>query len=401
MRPAGLSSLELAAPVRREVLVGSPPARSRQRLVLPSVDDSAAQVRVARRVRPAALEPGEAVIASRDQAFTPGAIRASGKPALLAYAGIHAGEIDGKDAGLMLLRDLAFGKPQALLDRAHFLFVPVFNVDGHERISAWNRPNQRGPVHQGWRTTAQNRNLNRDYMKADTPEMQAMLRLLNEWAPALQLDLHVTDGADFEPDISLQVEPINQGAPSLRASGVAMRDQLIDKLAAQGHLPLPFYPDFATTDDPSSGFVLTVSGYIINRERIEISPRFLGMVKWIGVKKGDTVKKDDVIVQLDDAEQRARLLEIEGQLANAEVAVEQAKNGFCSRLARSMKSSEAPRNSSSTVSILFLVSGPVSSHFCLPHFPKRGSSPGVSVVVATHFRTPRGPYLALNVGSFG
>ncbi|MGV3532443.1 MAG: efflux RND transporter periplasmic adaptor subunit, partial [Chthoniobacteraceae bacterium] len=87
----------------------------------------------------------------------------------------------------------------------------------------------------------------------------------------------------------------------------------------------PPAPKAAAPAPDASGFVLTVSGYIVNRERIEISPRFLGMVKWIGVKKGDTVKKDDVIVQLDDAEQRARLLEIEGQLTNAEVAVEQAK----------------------------------------------------------------------------
>ncbi len=71
--------------------------------------------------------------------------------------------------------------------------IPIFNADGHERASEWNRPNQRGPAHQGWRTTAQNRNLNRDYMKADTTEMRAMLRLLNEWAPSLYLDLHVTD----------------------------------------------------------------------------------------------------------------------------------------------------------------------------------------------------------------
>ena len=78
-----------------------------------------------------------------------------------------------------------------------------------------------------------------------------------------------------------------------------------------------------------------------------------------------------------------------------------AKNGFLSRLARSMKSRDAATNSSSTVSMRFFVSGPVSSHFCLPHLPKRGSSPGVSVAVATHFRTPRGPYFALKVGSLG
>src|ERR1051325_6682897 len=71
--------------------------------------------------------------------------------------------------------------------------------------------------------------------------------------------------------------------------------------------------------------VLTVSGYIVNRERIEISPRFLGIVKWIGVKKGDAVTNNQVVVLLDDAEQKARLLEAEAQLANAKVALEKAE----------------------------------------------------------------------------
>ena len=66
---------------------------------------------------------------------------------------------------------------------------------------------------------------------------------------------------------------------------------------------------------------LTVSGYIINRERIEISPRFLGVVKWIGVKKGDAVTNGQVVVRLDDAEYRARLNEAEGRVANAKVSV--------------------------------------------------------------------------------
>ena len=74
--------------------------------------------------------------------------------------------------------------------------------------------------------------------------------------------------------------------------------------------------------------VLTVSGYIVNRERIEVSPRMMGQVAWIGVKKGDRVKKDEVIVRLDDAEQRARMLEIEGQFAGAKVAREKARLAY-------------------------------------------------------------------------
>jgi len=73
------------------------------------------------------------------------------------------------------------------------------------------------------------------------------------------------------------------------------------------------------------GTVLTVSGYIVNRERIELSPRFIGVVKWIGVRKGDRVSKDQVVVRLDDAEQRARVQEAEGRWANTKVGVNKAE----------------------------------------------------------------------------
>jgi Zinc carboxypeptidase len=198
-------------------------------------------------------------------------------PVLMIQGGIHPGESDGKDAGFMTLREILRGSlAPKVLERIAILFVPAFNVDGHERFGRWNRPNQNGPEEMGWRTTAQNLNLNRDYMKADAPETQAMLGLLREWDPIVCADIHVTDGADFEPDISLQAEPINQGDPQLFESGRGLRDELIDKLAAQGSLPLPFYPDLAKTDDPASGFLLTVysprfsTGYFPQRNRFTV-----------------------------------------------------------------------------------------------------------------------------------
>ena len=198
-------------------------------------------------------------------------------PVLMIQAGIHPGESDGKDAGFIALRELLEGTAApGVLDRIAILFVPAFNVDGHERFARWNRPNQRGPEETGWRATAQNLNLNRDYMKAEAPEMRALLALVREWDPLVCADLHVTDGADFEPDISLQAEPINQGDPDLYASGRELRDALIDKLTAQGSLALPFYPDLAVTDDPSSGFLLTVysprfsTGYFPQRNRFTV-----------------------------------------------------------------------------------------------------------------------------------
>jgi murein tripeptide amidase MpaA len=198
-------------------------------------------------------------------------------PLLMIQAGIHPGESDGKDAGFIATRQMLQGAAApGVLDRIAILFIPAFNVDGHERFARWNRPNQRGPEETGWRATAQNLNLNRDYMKAEAPEMRALLALIRKWDPLVCADLHVTDGADFEPDISLQAEPINQGDPQLYASGRELRDALIGKLAAQGSLALPFYPDLAVTDDPTSGFLLTVysprfsTGYFPQRNRFTV-----------------------------------------------------------------------------------------------------------------------------------
>jgi hypothetical protein len=227
--------------------------------------------------RSAEDRPMRALVVSRAGALEPGELRRRGVPILMIQGGIHPGESDGKDAGFIALREMLGNAAAAgALERIAILFVPAFNTDGHERFGRWNRPNQVGPEEMGWRTTAQNLNLNRDYMKADAPEMQAMLSLLNEWDPLLCADLHVTDGADFEPDISIQVEPINQGDPQLYRSGMQLRDELIAKLAAQGSLPLPFYPDLAQTDDPASGFQLTVysprfsTGYFPTRNRFTV-----------------------------------------------------------------------------------------------------------------------------------
>ena len=111
-----------------------------------------------------------------------------------------------------------------------------------------HRPNQVGPEESGWRVTAQNLNLNRDFAKADAPEMQAMLRLLDAWDPILLVDLHVTDGAKFQHDVSVTWEPQRLGPPELQAAGRALRTALFEKLEAQGHQPVGFYPSFDESD---------------------------------------------------------------------------------------------------------------------------------------------------------
>ena len=221
--------------------------------------------------------PMLALAVSNTGALTPEAARLRKLPVLLVQGGIHAGEIDGKDAGFLALRQVLEGKAApGALDKQVLLFVPVFNVDGHERFGAWNRPNQRGPVEMGWRSTAQNYNLNREYMKADTPEMQHMLALVNAWDPLAYVDLHVTDGAQFEPDISIQVEPVHAGDAALRAAGTALRDGVLADLAKQGSDPKPFYMSFAEEDNPQSGFVDSTPnprfshGYFLLRNRFGV-----------------------------------------------------------------------------------------------------------------------------------
>lgn len=198
--------------------------------------------------------PMKLLVASKSGALTPERARQLKLPVVLVQGGIHSGEIDGKDAGFWALRDLLEEKvlPGALKQQV-LLFVPVFNIDGHERFGKWNRPNQRGPEEMGWRTTAQNYNLNREYVKADAPEMQAMLRLVQAWDPLATIDLHVTDGAKFEHDIGIIVQPSNVGDEAMRKVGTAFRDEAVAFLARNGSLPLPFYPAFIEGDNPASG----------------------------------------------------------------------------------------------------------------------------------------------------
>jgi murein tripeptide amidase MpaA len=171
----------------------------------------------------------------------PDLVGQSGRPTLLVQAGIHSGEIDGKDAGLMLLRDIAHGDKADLLKQVDFLFIPVLSVDAHERRGAHHRMNQRGPLQQGWRSNASNLNLNRDYAKADSLEMRALLKVLNQYQPDLYMDVHVTDGEDYQYDITYGFnEPFASLSPN-GASWLAQvyRPYLDRQLSRLGHIPGP------------------------------------------------------------------------------------------------------------------------------------------------------------------
>ena len=186
--------------------------------------------------------------------FTPEAARRDGNAVVAIQAGIHAGEIDGKDAGMRLLKEIAIdGSLAHLLDHVTLLFIPIFNVDGHENTSPFNRANQDGPENPGFRTNATNLNLNRDYMKLDAPETRAWVALFNKWQPDLFIDCHVTDGADYQYVVTYIVEEWQYTDPAVAAWS---RDRLLaplaDRMRKSGY-PLCPYCEFRVANDPTSG----------------------------------------------------------------------------------------------------------------------------------------------------
>jgi hypothetical protein len=160
----------------------------------------------------------------------------------------------------MLLRDIAFGNKKHLLDSINFLFIPILSVDAHERSSPYNRPNQRGPANMGWRTNAQNLNLNRDWAKLDTKEIRAVIKIFNDYDPALFMDIHVTDGADYQYDITY-------GGIGKQGYSNGIRDWLENThkiftgkdLTANGHIPGPLL-NALNNRDFSQGNIVTTGG---------------------------------------------------------------------------------------------------------------------------------------------
>ncbi len=195
------------------------------------------------------------VLATQDGKFDASEITKNGKPTIFFHGGIHAGEIDGKDAGMMLLRDIIHGEKGELLELANLIFIPILNVDGHERSSEFGRVNQRGPAKMGWRTNAQNLNLNRDFTKVETAGVEAVIQVINTFDPDLYVDVHVTDGADYQYDITYGFVKTGGYSPAISDFLAERFQPEVDQaLKDWGHIPGPLL--FAANgDDFSEGNV--------------------------------------------------------------------------------------------------------------------------------------------------
>jgi hypothetical protein len=216
------------------------------------------------------------VIVSSDGAFTPEEAAATGKPILLIQSCIHAGEVDGKDATLMVLRDIALGRKPELAEGVITLFAPIYNADGHENVSPYNRSNQDGPVDgMGYRATANGINLNRDFLRLVSPEAKALARLVATWNPHLHVDNHVTNGSDHAWVLTWLVAEAPQLAPPVDAWVGKHLPKVLTEVDAAGHSNGP-YVSHVSRSDPTAGMIWDVaqprysSGYFPLRNRASI-----------------------------------------------------------------------------------------------------------------------------------
>ena len=197
---------------------------------------------------------------------------------------IHAGEVEGKEALLALLRDLAFaGKPNAL-DSIVLIAVPIYNADGNERFAsqAVNRTEQNGPELVGVRANAQSLDLNRDYVKAEAPETRASLAMFNTWDPDVFVDLHTTNGSyhgyalTYSPSLN----------PAAVFGGVYARDSLLPVLRQRMRMRHGFetfdYGNFLS--DERNGVDTTVrEGWATYDPRPRFGTNYYGMRGRIGI----------------------------------------------------------------------------------------------------------------------
>lgn len=260
------------------------------------------------------------IVVSKDKAFTAEDARRLPKPIVLLQSGIHAGEIDGKDATLMLLRELALGQRPEILDAATLLLAPIYNVDGHERVSRWNRSNQDGPEEgMGFRTTARGLDLNRDHLKLDSAEARALISLFNAWRPHLHVDNHVSNGFDHAWVVGYATAEAPQAAPEIDAWARRTLPAVREATHRAGY-PIGPYLELLSSDDPARGAITPPyrprysTGYFALRNRPSIliethshkpfRDRVLGNHAWMAALLAEIARHPSALVDAVSAAER-------------------------------------------------------------------------------------------------
>ena len=214
----------------------------------------------------------------------PADIEKDGRMPVYIEANIHAGEVEGKEATQMLIRDLIEGKNQDILENIVLLIVPILNPDGNEKFSKQNRTNQNGPSIVGVRYNGQHLDLNRDAMKLETPEIRGVVaNVLNRWDPAVSVDCHTTNGSYHEEPVTF-TWMMNPNGDTL------LRNFMRDKMA----------PAVSKTLNSEYGVENVFYGEFMNRRNIEegwISyapePRYLW--NYIGIRNRLSILNENYV----------------------------------------------------------------------------------------------------------
>ncbi len=205
---------------------------------------------------------------------SPESLQDDPRAVIYVQANIHAGEVEGKEASLMLARDLMADSLENVFENLIILICPNLNADGNEKISTANRTHQNGPDNGvGIRYNGQNLDLNRDALKLESPEMIYVVQnILNRWDPAITVDCHTTNGSFHEEPITFTWMMNPNGDSTLIHY---MRDEMMPRI--HQHLGNHyntlncFYGEFVDRMKPEQGWISYAS-----------EPRY--MVNYIGVR---------------------------------------------------------------------------------------------------------------------
>ena len=199
--------------------------------------------------------PLHLVVVSTDKDFDPASIREKNKRILLIQNGIHAGEPEGIDATMLLVRDfLQDKKRRRQLDNVVLAIVPVYNIGGALNRNSHTRTNQNGPESYGFRGNARNLDLNRDYIKMDSRNAQTFHEIFREWDPDVFMDNHTSNGADYQHVMTLIATQHNKLNPTLAKY---LKGKMVPALYAgmkQDKFPMVPYMNHAG-DTPDEGII--------------------------------------------------------------------------------------------------------------------------------------------------
>jgi hypothetical protein len=193
------------------------------------------------------------VILSKERVRTPAELLATGKPAVLVMANIHAGEVEGKEACQLLVRDVAAGPLSGLLEHQVVLVVPIFNADGNDKLGKNRR--DKGPELAGVRHNGQYLDLNRDYAKLETPEVRGLVRALRDWDPVLLVDMHTTNGSYHREPVTYTTGANPNGAKALSDyMWGSLFPAVARALREKGGFDSVPYGNFADAEHPEKGW---------------------------------------------------------------------------------------------------------------------------------------------------